>query len=84
MCVMGLTFRDSRDTEAVLPSNQVMALTETKLKNGRASLLQTEVKALRGSCAIDTDMWYVNRTMVIIASRKPTCAVRNSEIIVIK
>jgi len=48
------------------------------------SLLQGEGSPLRGFCARDSDTLYVNRTAVIIASRKPTDAVRKEEITVIK
>jgi hypothetical protein len=47
-------------------------------------LLQMEMMALRGFCAIDSDTLYVNHTTVIIASRKPTDAVKKGEIIVIR
>jgi len=40
------------------------------------SLLQEKVSLLRGFWAIDSDTLYVNHTAVIIASRKPTDAVR--------
>jgi hypothetical protein len=40
--------------------------------------------ALRGFCATDSDTLYVNHTTVIIASRKPTDAVKKGDIIVIK
>jgi hypothetical protein len=43
-----------------------------------------DVSPLRGYCAIDSDTPYVNHTTVIIASRKPTDAVRKEKIIVIK
>jgi hypothetical protein len=49
-----------------------------------ATVAEREMMVLRGFCAIDSDTLYVNHTTVIIASRKPTDAVRNGEIIVIK
>jgi hypothetical protein len=47
-------------------------------------LLQAEMLALRGSCAIDSDTLYMDHTTVIIVSRKPTDAVKKGKIIVIK
>jgi hypothetical protein len=68
----------------VLFSNKVVALKKWRIKFRHMSLLQGEVLPLRGFCAIDSDTLYVNHTTVIIASRKPTDAVRKEKIIVIK